>query len=354
MTRTSMKAPVLAAALSIIALALIGCTQTENQGAFDVPAFGERLMYISGVDGYLYAVDRQFPEGNTEDNEDHTWLEPVGDGLDLEPLVAGPALHLDAAAPVVVAASEDGNLYGYDAEVGGDPLWTFSTSDKIWSTPVIKDGIAYFGSHDDNVYAVDVFDGSEIWRFTTGGTVAGRPLLFNDLVVFGSFDKKLYALDAESGTKRWEFEGDNWFWAGPVANERTIFAPSMDGHIYALDSDGLPLWKCNLGSSIVSRPALISGALVVAAKNGRVVSLLDTDPNILDPNPGEDCNKRLIDSEFVSDAEIKAPLFVVGTTIYVSTQDSTVIRLDVSTKRTGSLDLDETWCFDIKDDRECE
>ena len=360
----SKRVPVFAV-IFLMALALAGCTQSGNQGAFDVPAFGERLMYISGVDGYLYAIDREFlgpsvlSGGSTEnqtsgDKEDGSWWQPVGDELDLQPLVAGPALHLDADVPIVVVGSEDGNLYGYDAEEGGDPLWTFPTGDKIWSTAVIKNGIAYFGSHDENVYAVNVFDGTEEWRFSTGGAVAGKPLLFNDLVVVGSFDEKLYALEADSGVKRWEFEGKNWFWAGPVADQRSIFAPSMDGNIYAIDGDGQLLWKCDLGSSIVSRPALISGALAVAAKNGKVVSLLDTDPNILDPDPVADCNKRLIDSEFVTDDEIKAPLFVVGSTIYVGTWGSAVIRLDLGTKRTGSLDLDEIWCFDTKSDTECE
>ena len=352
-TNTRNKRVLAAVVITVMALALAGCTQSGNQGAFDLPAFGERLMYISGIDGYLYAIDRDFL-GPGGDGMDHSWLQPVGEEEDLQPLVAGPALHPDPVVPIVVVGSEDGNLYGYDAEFGGDPLWTFSTGDKIWSTPVIKDGIAYFGSHDEYVYAVNVFDGTEEWRYATGGAVAGRPLLFNGMVVVGSFDKKLYALEADSGVIRWEIEGNNWFWAGPVADERTIFAPSMDGNIYAVDGNGQRLWKCDLGSAIVSRPALVSGALVVAAKNGNVISLLDTDPNILDPDPTEDCKKRLIDSEFVTDAEIKAPLFVAGTTIFVGTQDNTVVRLDLGTRRTGREDLDETWCFNTKDDRECQ
>ena len=304
-------------------------------------------MYISGVDGYLHVIDRDFRSGNAEDGDDRGWRQPVGDERDLQPLIAGPVLHRDQDEPLVLVGSEDGNLYAYDAEVRGNALWTFRTDDKIWSTPVIKDGIVYFGSHDQNVYAVNVTDGDEKWRFTTGGAVAGRPLLFDGLVVVGSFDKNLYGLEAESGRKSWELEGDNWFWAGAVANENTIFAPNMDGNIYAVDKQGNLLWKYDLGSSIVSRPAMVTDVLVVAAKKGRQITLLDTKLGTANAD-------RMIDSEFVTNSEIKAPLFVNGNSVYVGTQGSTIIRLDIFTDRAGRPNLEEAWCLDTKSDSGCE
>jgi outer membrane protein assembly factor BamB len=336
-----------AAVISAIALGLAACGQSENQGSYDIPAFGDRLMYVSGVDGYLEAIDRDFRSGNAEDGEDHSWRQAVGDELDLQPLVAGPVLYPDPEEPIVLVGSQDGNLYAYDAEVGGNPLWTFRTGDKIWSTPVIKDGIVYFGSHDKNVYAVNVFDGTEEWRFTTGGVVAGKPLLINGMVVIGSFDKNLYGLEADSGVKNWELKGENWFWAGATANERTIFAPNMDGNIYAVDTQGNLLWKYDLGSAIVSRPAIVTDALVVAAKNGRQITLLDT-------KLGANNADRMIDSEFVTNAEIKAPLFVNSNTVYVGTQGSTIIRLDIFTNRAGRPNLEEAWCWDTKSKSPCE
>ena len=101
-----------------------------------------------------------------------------------------------------------------------------------------------------------------------------------------------------------------------------------------------------MGSAIVSRPALVSGGLAVAAKKGRVVLLLDTKPDTADSN-------RVIDTEFISDSEIKSPIFVSGNTIYVGTQGSTIIRIDVSANRAGRLDLDEAWCLDTKENVEC-
>ena len=333
-----------------LALGLAGCIgggggPQNSTGSFDHPAIGKNLVYISGADGYLYALDKTFlglsrartdapPPGG------QAWKVAVGaDEEDPHDLVAGPAFDQDRN--IVLAGSEDGNLYAFDATEGGKYLWKFATGDKIWSTPVIRDGIVYFGSHDGNVYAVSLDTQKEIWHYTTGGAVAGRPLLFQDLVVVGSFDKKLYGIDAASGIKRWELPGENWFWAGAVGDRRTIFAPSMDGNIYAVDSIGALLWKYDLGSSIVSRPVLIQGNLAVAAMKGRQINLLDTSPAPLGEN-------RLLDSQFVGDGDIRAPIYAIGNTLYVSTEDSTVTRLNVETSRTGSLILNKIWCFDTK------
>ena len=306
-------------------------------GSFDHPVIGEKLVYISGSDGYLYALDK--------DTSDLIWEVAVGDEQDPQPLIAGPVLDPDR--DIIIVGSEDGNLYAFDAANGGPELWSFPTGDRIWSTPVIKDGIIYFGSHDKNVYAVRLDDQTEKWRFQTGGSVAGRPLLFRNLVVVGSFDKKLYGIDAGRGTKRWELEGENWFWAGAVANERTIFAPSMDGNIYAVDRNGGLLWKHDLGSAIVSRPVVMSGMLAVAARKSREIVLLDTSPAPM----GAD---REISRAFIGDAEVRAPLFAQGNTLYVGTEDGDVVRLDLEKNRAGRLGLDKSWCFNTEDDGECE
>lgn len=344
----------LVAALAVLAVGMAACAPGSSgglKGAFDNPAFGERLMYVSGIDGYLYAMDMDvlgLSPGGQDASQllDLGWRVAVGGEPDPEPLIGGPVLVPDPDLPMVLVGSEDGNFYAFDADEGGDPLWTFATGDRIWSTPVVKDGTVYFGSHNEYVYALSAGDGTEKWRFKTGGTVAGRPLLFRDLLVIGSFDKKLYGIDAKNGTLRWSLEGGNWFWAGAVADERSIFAPNMDGNIYAVDVEGDLLWKYDLGSAIVSRPALVSGGLAVAGKKGRVINLLDTKPDTAASN-------RVIDSEFISDSEIKSPIFVNGKTLYVGTQGSTIVRIDVSTNRAGRLDLDEAWCLDTKENLEC-
>ena len=312
----------------------------DLDGVYEAPVVGEELVYVAGVDGTLYAIEKE-----TGTIGQSGWSRAVGISQDPEPLIGGPVL--DQARNLVLVGSEDGHLYAFDArprdtrvqdseDTVSDPLkWSFpgfGKIGKIWSTPVINDNLVYFGSHDNNVYAVDLDDGSEVWRFSTKGTVAGRPLLIRDLLVVGSFDKKLYALDADTGVKRWEFEGNDWFWAGAVTDGSTIFAPSMDDHIYALDADGNLLWKHNFGSSIVSRPVIVPQGLAVATKSGKV-SVLSTN---LRQGEGRVRSELLLGA-----GQIKAPLFADGDSVYVGSQDSEVIRLD--TVRMGIV-----WCVTTK------
>ena len=302
------------------------------QGVYGTPLVVGNLLYVAAQDGYLYALDTE--AGSISDRG---WRWPSGEQSDAAPLVGSPVY--DPINQLVVFGSEDGNLYGFDSDTGA-LFWDrpFPTGDKIWSTPAVRDGVAYFGSHDHKVYAVSLADGSELWSYTTGGVVAGRPLLLDGMVIVGSFDKKLYALDALSGNRVWDFEAENWFWAGAVSNGQTIFAPSMDGNIYALDRSGVLQWSHNVDSSIVSPPVLVPAGLVVAAKTGRLI--------LLDVKPGAGVSRELFQIT-LGDAEIKAPLIAAGDSVYVGSQDSTVRRVQVKTG--GQVEM---WCFHTED-RQC-
>ena len=306
-------------------------------GVYSAPLLASGLLYVAAENGYLYALD---PENGSV--SDRGWRRPLGQDDNLQPLVGGPAY--EPINRVVVVGSEDGNLYSYDAETG-EPYWKpFETDDKIWSTPTVGnlDGIPaiYFGSHDGNVYAVSASDGKMLWTFETGGVVAGKPLLLDRMVIVGSFDKKLYAIDAFEGIKLWEFEGGNWFWAGAVSNGSTIFAPSMDGRIYALDRSGILQWEFDAGAEIVSSPVLVPRGLVVANRNGDLI-LLDVSRN---------AGQRELHRLTLGDAEVKAPLYAVGDTVYVGSDDGSARRVEVHDQFSEAV-LTARACW--KHDEEC-
>ena len=288
---------------------------------------GSAVLGTPEADGFLYAVHPGTPNPNQETKLG--WRRPERAPFMPVELVSAPVL--DRASNTVVVGSEDGNLYAYDATNGqlrdGFP---FKAGDKIWSTPVIRDGVIYFGSHDKNIYAVFLDSGNIKWEFATDGVVAARPLLFRDQLITGSFDQTLYSLNILDGSVRWKEQGTNWFWAGAVTDGTTIFAPSMDGNIYALDSGGNLLWKHDVGSPIVSIPVLTPEGLVVAGKNGAL--------NVLDTTNRDIGLQRVIYSPSLRDADILAPLHAAGSSIFVGANDSTVSRWDLGSQR-------QIWCF---------
>lgn len=194
--------------------------QDDLKGVYNTPLIVGDLVYVSGIDGFLYALDKE--SGRLTDGG---WKRPDNPFEEPEVLVAGPAY--DPIHDIILAPSEDGFLYAYTAK-SGDQFWDpFRTGGPIWSTPAVERSIAYFGSHDHSVYAVGLDNGEEVWSYETGGVVAGKPLVFDGKIIVGSFDKKLYAFSADDGTVEWTIEGENWFWAGAVTDGITIFAPNM-------------------------------------------------------------------------------------------------------------------------------
>ena len=312
-------------------------------GAYNSPAVG-RYLYISGIDGYLYAFNPPAAGGPVET----VWRQPQVEQEDMSPLVGSPGL--DEAGGIIAVGSEDGGLYAYNALTGESLRWSpFRAEGEIWSTPVLRNGVAYFGSQDGSVYAVSLDTGALVWRFDTGGAIVAAPLIHKNLLIVGSFDRQLYALGLNDGQPRWQFEAGNWWWATPVASGRTIFAPAMDGNVYALDENGSLLWKYDLGDPIVSTPALSERGLVVATAEGKVAVLRATET---DHGPSQE-----IASLTVGDAEIKAPLVSLagrasgGSTlpgsVYVGSDDGTVRRVQVLSG------INILWCYDTRENTRC-
>ncbi|MDE2939039.1 MAG: PQQ-binding-like beta-propeller repeat protein [Chloroflexota bacterium] len=340
-------------------------------GAFGPPAVSEELglVFVGGVDGHIYAL-------NSETGEESTgWQRAVRNDPSVEPqpVIGAPVLaelinSETGPTAILLVVSEDGNLYAFNAGTGEELPWSpFRTGDKIWSTPLVQNGIAYFGSQDHFVYAVDLRDGRQVWRYETGGAVVSSPLLFAGKLFIGSFDRRLYALDADDGELEWAFESQNWFWAGPVTDGETVFAPSMDGYVYALSPQNPPsgepkeaLWRHYMEGPIVSTPVLVPLGLVVAAVDGRM-RLLSTSPS------------NLMDGEVISnlpsldEGEIKAPLIAgappnpsLGTepdslsviqrySVFVAGDNGVVRRISV----TEGQDKESIWCFDSSIHRQC-
>ena len=300
----------------------------EIGGVYSTPLVVDGLVYVGALDGYLYALDIE-----TGSVTDRGWRRPEGQPAGLHSFVSGPAY--DPVNELVLVTSEDGKLYGYDADTGAQIWDPFPTGDRIWSTPAVDNAVAYFGSHDHRVYAVRAADGEQVWSYETGGVVAGKPLVVDGKVIVGSFDRKLYALDAADGDLVWSFEGGNWFWAGSVSDGRTIYAPNMDGMIYALSLDGFLQWSHDMGSAIVSPPVLVPQGLVVAARDGEI--------RLLDVGSSTQGLGRELSQFTLNDAEVRAPLVARGDSVYVGAQDGSVRRIQA--RSAGHVQM---WCWHVE------
>src|ERR1035437_8908520 len=77
--------------------------------------------------------------------------------------------------------------------------WSYQTGGYVWSSPAVANGIVYFGSYDNNLYALNASTGVLLWKFVTGSYIFSSPAVANGVVYVGSSDNNLYALNASTG-----------------------------------------------------------------------------------------------------------------------------------------------------------
>ncbi len=188
-----------------------------------------------------------------------------------------------------------GGIYeSNDYKKFGDVKWAFATNGKIFSTPAVVNGMAYTGSEDSNIYAVNATTGAMQWKFKTNGAVSSTPAVYNNMVYAGSYDGNFYALNTETGEPAWKFKtggekrnsaiglwgmlpaGINmedqydFFLSSPIVdtanNTAVVYFGSSDGNVYALDAaTGKQLWKFTTNGMVHTSPALANGILYVGS-----------------------------------------------------------------------------------------
>ncbi|HZQ26021.1 MAG TPA: PQQ-binding-like beta-propeller repeat protein [Terriglobales bacterium] len=172
----------------------------------------------------------------------------------------------------------------------GTVKWKFATHGMVMSSPAVVDGVAYFGSDDHNLYAVNVDTGVLKWKFATKSRVTSSPAVANGMVYFGSFDGNFYGVDAASGQQKWTFRtaGEHRFTAqhlhglqpatesmpdpfdfylsSPAVVGNAVYFGSGDGNVYALDaSAGTLNWKFHTGDVVHGSPAVADGVVFVGS-----------------------------------------------------------------------------------------
>jgi outer membrane protein assembly factor BamB len=83
--------------------------------------------------------------------------------------------------------------------------WKFKAKGPIYAAPVIDGNLAYVGSLDSVLYAVDTGSGTVRWKFRTNGSIRSAVCIDKDRVFVNSGDGKLYGLEKYSGKVLWTF-----------------------------------------------------------------------------------------------------------------------------------------------------
>jgi eukaryotic-like serine/threonine-protein kinase len=195
----------------------------------------------------------------------------------LERLRYNPGVVKVTAAQASVDGAA-GTSFFDDLGPGGaiEPRWTFKTEDEIRCSPTVYRDLAYIGSYDTNVWALNLENGEFKWKFATNGGIASSPVIDegNKLVLFGSEDYTFNAVDCYSGRINWSYTAnDRIRGTARVAHDHVFFG-SDDGRIYALATiNGRYLWEHDMGAPVRSRPYVTKDLVIVGSEEGEIVGL---------------------------------------------------------------------------------
>jgi len=159
--------------------------------------------------------------------------------------------------------------------------WTFAAQLKISAGPIVDGHTVYFGSWDQNLYAVDAETGALRWKFETGNAITTMPAVHKGAVYTVSHDGNLYCLEGSTGSLKWKRPVSNglndkdvspnfeWVDSSPVIGPYTVGpAPRTDPllrlfvgchnrdlHAFSLD-DGTEYWHFPTFNWVLSQPAI--------------------------------------------------------------------------------------------------
>jgi len=182
---------------------------------------------------------------------------------------------------VAYVGSEDRHVYALNADTG-TLLWSYSTADMVTSSPAVVNGVVYVASVDGNVYALDSATGHLVWNYSSGqraaqyilGGVSSSPVVANGLVYFGSPDGTMYALQADTGSVQWAFQTSTSITSSPAVVNGAVYFAAFDYNFYALNATtGEQLWSYPIGGWTYSSAAVTNGVVYVGSESRGVLAL---------------------------------------------------------------------------------
>ncbi|MHB1242925.1 MAG: outer membrane protein assembly factor BamB family protein [Gaiellaceae bacterium] len=223
------------------------------------------VAYVANYKGHVYALDMR--DGKV------LWrFRPRGGKMASSPAIVGDDL---------VVHGMDGIVRVLDRRTGRQ-RWHLRIGSPIESSPVVRNGLDYFGAWNGRVYALDLKRRTLRWSYRSGYKITSSAALAGQTLYIGDYGGRLLALTARGGRLRWARSVDGRVYGTPAVAAGRVFVPSSTGNsLTAFTTGGRYLWRVRTGGYVYSSPAVWGGRVFfgsydgrlysVAAKNGRVL-----------------------------------------------------------------------------------
>jgi outer membrane protein assembly factor BamB len=188
----------------------------------------------------------------------------------------------------IYVGASDGVLRALDAR--GLFLWSSTTGDNIATRPVVANGTVVFGSEDGHIYGLDADTGGPLWRVAADGAVVSSPAVHGGLVVVADESGVVRALDPLDGNERWTHTAASAVEAPIATCDLGVLVADRSGALTLLDDGGVEIWSADAGAGLALRtePAVVGDLVVTVDELGDVAATSLVDGHIAWRRRGED------------------------------------------------------------------
>jgi outer membrane protein assembly factor BamB len=230
------------------------------------PAVANGIVYIGSWDRYLYALDAR--SGALE------WKFETGDDRRIYNQV-GIASSAAVAGGIVYFGCRDSKFYALDARTGR-LIWKHDEHGSwVISSPAVDGDSVYYTTSDEKQFmALDARSGNVRFSVPYGAFAYSSPALADHIAYFGTFDGRLYAVDTRSGEVVARFLTD-----GAARNLSAHLDRSGNLDLatfyseFTLDGVIVALERIYTLGSIVGSPVLANGVVFVSSTDGTLYAI---------------------------------------------------------------------------------
>ncbi len=171
---------------------------------------------------------------------------------------------------VVYFGSSTGRMLGFNA-VSGELVWDFTAPGNrgVRSTPVIQDGIIYYGDWGGEYKAVNLETKEIVWKNDYYVAFQNSAVIKDGVIFIGGRNKTISALDIKTGESKWEYKdpSDSWITGDPVIDGDVVYFSTSDAlKVYAMNiNDGTVVAEYPIYKNSFSKVIIDNGLLYVTS-----------------------------------------------------------------------------------------
>jgi outer membrane protein assembly factor BamB len=232
------------------------------------PAISGGVLYVGSWDSFLYALDAATGK--------EKWRFKTGEDADIHNQVgiqSSPAV-VDG---IVYFGCRDSKVYAVDAETG-EQKWVFSNKGSwVIASPAVSDGKVYFATSDTGLFhALDAKTGAPVFSYDNNHwPMFSSPAIVGSLAYIGTHQGKLLAIDLRAQKAAWTFDTDG-FKKNGATYTKADGTPNYEAAFFDFFYDDMMagVQKMMLVGAVLSSPVVAGDTIYFGSTDGNVYALM--------------------------------------------------------------------------------